>query len=217
MKRLKVANFVLSIFLTLGLLLILAVGAARAVPLNLTLEDFPEITTSSIIVDYDEKKLRLRARGTPEELNNDGSMKTITDGDYNITATIDVLGNATDGSLTIQGTIAALGYASGTLLTGNLTAFGFPDAGGDPLEFLFDVTGGDAASLFGPVVGIKLSDSGFTGSFVSNFKNTGKGKNTLAPHVATPEPASLLLMVTGLGALFGFGLRKRSISRRSIS
>lgn len=161
-----------------------------------------------------KKKLRLRARGTPEELNNDGSMKTIADGDYNITATIDEFGNATDGSLTIQGTIAALGYASGTLLTGDLTDFGFPDAGGDPLEFLFVVTGGDAFDLFGPVVGIILSDSGFTGTF-SDFQNTGNGTNTLAPSRVVPEPGSILLILTGLGVLFG--LRKRSTSRGNFS
>jgi len=217
MKRLKVANFVLSIFVTLGLLLVLTVATVRAIPLDLTLSDSPQIATFSIDVDYKKNKDSFTVDGTPLEFDDDGigAPEIISNGTYSITATIDELGNASGGALVIDGTIASLGFNSGTLLTGNLTAFGFPDAGGDPLEFLFDVTGGDAASLFGPVVGIKLSDSGFTGSFASNFKNTGNGKNTLGPPVATPEPASLLLMVTGLGALFG--LRKRSISRRSIS
>ena len=214
-KRFRVANFLLSFFVTLGLLLGLTVGAARAIPLDLNLSDSPQIATFSINVNYRAKQDRFTADGTPLEFDDDGigAPEIISNGIYNITATIDQLGNASGGSLTIDGTIASLGFNSGTLLTGNLTAFGFPDAGGDPLEFLFDVTGGDAFSLFGPVVGIKLSDSGFTGSFASNFKNNGNGRNEASPPV--PEPGTFLLMLTGLGVLFG--LRKRLRSRGNIS
>lgn len=217
MKRLKVAGFVLSIFLTLGLLLVLTVATVRAIPLDLTLSDSPQIATFSIDVDYKKNKDSFTVDGTPLEFDDDGigAPEIISNGTYSITATIDELGNASGGALVIDGTIASLGFNSGTLLTGNLTAFGFPDAGGDPLEFLFDVTGGDAASLFGPVVGIKLSDSGFTGSFASNFKNNGNGRNVLSYPVVTPEPGSIFLMLTGLGVLFG--LRKRLRSRGNIS
>jgi len=212
----KVLNFIFRIFVTPGLLLVFTAGAAWAIPLDLTLSDSPQIATFSILVDYKQNKDSFTAEGTPLEFDDDGigAPEIISNGTYDITATIDDFGNASGGSLTIGGTIASLGFTSGTLLTGDLTAFGFPDAGGDPLEFLFDVTGGDAAGLFGPNVGIILSDSGFNGTFASNFKNTGNGRNMAAP-VATPEPGSLLLMLTGLGALFG--LRKRSILRRRIS
>ena len=44
-------------------------------------------------------------------------------------------------------------------------------AGGDPLEFVFDVTGGDAAGLFGPGGGVILSDANFGGSFAVDWDN----------------------------------------------
>jgi len=212
----KIMKFIFMIFVTPGLLLVFTAGAARAIPLGLTLSDSPQIATFSIDVDYKKNQDSFTADGNPLEFDNDGIglPEIISNGTYSITATIDELGNASGGGIVIDGTVASLGFNSGTLLTGNLTAFGFPDAGGDPLEFLFDVTGGDAASLFGPVIGVKLTDSGFTGSFASNWKNNGNGKNTLASAVV-PEPGTLLLMLTGLGVLFG--LRKRTTLRRNIS
>jgi len=181
----KVLNYIFRIFVTPSLLLVFTAGAARAVPLNLNLADFPQIATFSIDVDYKKNQDSFTANGNPLEFDNDGIglPEIISNGIYSITATIDESGNASGGGIVIDGTIASLGFNSGTLLTGNLTAFGFPDAGGDPLEFLFDVTGGDAASLFGPVIGVKLTDSGFTGSFASNWKNNGNGKNMVRTHL----------------------------------
>ena len=76
------------------------------------------------------------------ELKDDtiGSNETIVTGVFDLSASIDSSGLFTSGSLNISGTVPTLGFNSGTLLTGNLTAFGFSNFGGDPLEFLFDVT-----------------------------------------------------------------------------
>ncbi len=89
------------------------------------------------------------------------------------------------------------------MLTGNLTAFGF-DGSNDPLEFLFGVTGGSMAGLFGSVGGVILSDTGFPGnSFSSNFSNTGLGlSDTGTPTPPVPEPATLALLLMGIPVIF---------------
>lgn len=102
-----------------------------------------------------------------------------------------------------MGEVPADGFTSGTLLTGTLSAFS--SGTNDPLEFVFDVTGGDAAGLFGPNLGTILSLSGFGGSLTSNFSTSF---TSLADtFFVVPEPSAFLL----LGPVVGFtGLvRKR--------
>lgn len=116
------------------------------------------------------------------------------------------------GTLSIGGTVASLGFNSGTLLTGDLTALGFPDAGGDPLEFLFNITGGDAASLYGATGGVIMSATGFGGSFAADFDNNmgmvGRGMGT-ADAGAVPVPAAVWLFGSGLLGMVWVGRRRR--------
>jgi len=103
----KVLNFIFRIFVTPGLLLLFSAGAARALPLNLTLSDSPQIATFSINVDYKKNQDSFTANGTPLEFDDDGigAPEIISNGTYSITATIDELGNANGGALVIDGTI----------------------------------------------------------------------------------------------------------------
>ena len=191
----------------LPLVAVLTLGAgsqAQAAPLNLTLLDFPDIVSSFIDVGYTAGTDTFTANGFALELDDDGSVpaEAIADGTFDLTANIDDLGALNGGTLTIGGTVASLGFNSGTLLTGNLTAFGFPDLGGDPLEFLFDVTGGDAAGLYGSIGGIILGGTNFTGDFTTDFTGTGSAVADVAP---VPLPAAVWLFGAGLLGLVGLG------------
>lgn len=204
------------------LLLLLSIGSARATPLNLNLLPFPDITTAFISVSYDVGNKGFLATGLPLTLLDETGLFPIAGGSYELDATITNTGILDGGTLTIGGTVFQLGFNSGTLLKGNLLTlaqaqaaefssnFGFGNAASDPFEFLFEATEGDLQSFFdSPPGGIILNlgaggNPAFAGNFQSSFSNGGLGSNDIQP---TPEPGTLLLLLSGIGVLFG--LRKR--------
>ncbi|WP_027706595.1 PEP-CTERM domain protein [Zooshikella ganghwensis] len=195
--------------LLLVLLLLMTCNNAKAVPLNLTLQDTPDINSAFISVGYAADTDTLSANGFALNLDDDGTLEAIAGGTFGLTATIDSTGALSSGGiLSIGGTIASLGFNSGTLLSGSLSAFGFGLAS-DPFEFLFTITGGDAASLYGGIgsnAGVILSlDTGFTGSFENSFRGTGLAVSDVAP---IPVPTTLALISCGLFGLAG-SLRKK--------
>lgn len=181
-------------------------GVAQATPLNLlTLP--PDVFSSLVQVDYDATGDILTADGTAFTFDDDGvgPQVPITAGTFSLTATVDAAGAASGGSLTIGGTIAGLGFNSGTLLTGTLGSFGFPDAGGDPLEFIFNVTGGDAAGLYGATANVVLTGAALPATlFASDFNNDGLGQSD----TAVPEPSAAALALAGALGLVAAGRRR---------
>ena len=198
----------------IGVYMLLFGVTAHAAPLNLILADAPNIFSTNIGVQYNATTESLIALGQASTLDDDGIGSpllidsTCCDLSFNLSATIDDAGIASGGSLTIGGTVSSLGYNTGTLLTGTLSSFGFPVGGGDPLEFVFNVTGGDAAGLFGSQFGVVLTESGLPATlFDSNFNNSRNGQANAASIV--PIPAAVWLFGSGLLGLVGMARRKK--------
>ncbi|ARD44289.1 PEP-CTERM sorting domain-containing protein [Colwellia sp. PAMC 21821] len=201
----------------LGAMLIGMSVSSQASLIGLDLEENPDILSSFLKINYDASTRIFTAIGTADQLFT-GNTFIIEENSFTLTTSISntgVLGD--DGIFTIGGIITSLGFSSNTMLTGNLTMLGFTDnlSGGGPLEFLFDVTGGDAKDLFGSVGGIIMSDTGFDGDWSNDF-GTGMGYTAKADtgvpktSVSVPEPTSMWLLGSGLIGLAGFARRKQN-------
>jgi len=174
---------------------------AQADVLDLDLLDFPDVASSFIDVTYDADADAFAAVGFATSFDDgSGPASPISMGSFNLFATIDDAGVLGGGSIEIGGSVDGFGP---TLLTGDLTDFGFMPGGGQILEFTFNLTGGELAGLYGGVgstIGVILDiDSGtYSGDFGMSFDNlaggvpgTGFGVADVAPVV--PAPATLAL------------------------
>jgi hypothetical protein len=195
----------------------LAPATASATPLNLILQ-LPDVVSGLIDITYNAGTDVLSMSGVSLELDDDGSPPNIgldVLGTFVIDAEIDSSGNLVLSPTNASNTITVTGevgpYTSGTLITGDLTDFGWSGgSSGMVLEFTFDVTGGDLASVGGfgtfdeggVIVG---TGSNTFSSWASSWDNlffgipgTGSGTSDTAP---IPEPSTALLLYGGIAAL----------------
>jgi hypothetical protein len=181
---------------------------ASAAPLNLTTA-LPDVFSDAIYVQYTSVDDQFLAMGFAEELVDQSSTHHPISGaqGFSINATIDDSGTAIVGSLAITGDVNSISAGS-PLLTGDLTAFGFPNSGDEPLEFLFEVTGGSLATAAyfgapgpGSIVGVILSQTG--SNFIDWSHDFDNSANIVGAVSDTfkPEPATLALLVLGAVSL----------------
>lgn len=193
--------------------ILMAGGLAQANSLNLV-QHLPDIYSDYLQVDYVSGTKDFTVAGQAFTFTLAGQQPQSYDivdafnnagGAYNIDAKIDNLGNPISGTLTIDGYIPELlgSHGTGTLLTGTLSRFGYPNAGGDPLEFVFTNTGGDLSGYL-PQANVILDYSGYTGTFHQDFSNYGMAQ----ADTFVPEPITCLSFFGAITALGGY-LRKR--------
>jgi len=179
-----------------------------------TWPNVPNLYSSGLTISYDAGSHLFTASGaTTDYFDPDLNDNFVLDdyggflpGTFSLSATV-----AADGSL-VSGTVT-LACASGvydpnydptpiigpgTLLQGNLTAFGFLGANPDRSQFdvEFNVTGGSLASVYGSEAGTVLytEDYSFGGSFTTSFSNGGEGDADTLMMVPEPEPQLLVIM-----------------------
>ena len=206
--RLSSISVKLRYLLVITAALLLFGGNVRAELLNLTMQESPDIFSGYIDVTYNAASNTFASSGWAltfydgiEQIDFD----EYTEDSFSISVIVDESGVASSGSLTITGEVSGYG-TTGPLLTGNLTDFGFgfwdtlnPDSDAALFEFLFEVSGGEMAELYGGAgasvgvimgcvsVGADVTEELFTADFDNLFGN-GPGWGSAVSDVGTPIP-----------------------------
>ena len=187
-------------------------------------QQFPDLTAGYISVSFSAETGSFSAQGYGLSLATSPSpsdLHTMNFPAYQIFMTLNASGVPSSGSLLVSGpaTISDIGSFGDPLLTGALSQFGFGNAS-QPLEFIFNVTGGALQSPYFPSqIGVLLHDSGFGGgTFGSDFTNDGQGTsdNFFVPSSSAPIPEPSMF-VTSMGLMILSGLaylfRSRFVAR----
>jgi len=217
------------------ILVLCGCGLASATPLNLTFAALPDLFTNQITGIYNVGTSALTIEGLSVSLQTTAAIPSCAStacsisnsaplgfgGNFLINASVNSSGNLIAGTdnLTVTGNIATLGDGT-PLLTANLDQFGYTTgAQAGVYDFVFTITGGSVASVYGgtgQLLDVIVSDggaNGLPGVFTSSFTTTTLGAADIkAP--ATPEPASMLLLLSGGGIL---GLLRKRLRKLSVA
>jgi len=209
MKRTYKTRGIVRALAVVGALSLVA-SASHATLLNLVLPENPDLYIAYVSMNYTASTTLFEAIGqTDTYIDPDNNYNQINDlpATYDLKAYITSAGQLTNGTVTILGDTDYDNIPE-TLLTGNLSlgyegaGFGASTGVNSHFEFLFTITGGDLASVFGGIGAgggiVFFPDGGstFTDSWTSDFHNGGAGYADNAP--AVPEPSTCLLFVLGV-------------------
>ncbi len=200
-----------------GIMLIamLGVGSLQAASLNLV-PGTPNLVLFSGSLQYTGATGALSITGTTMDLDVNGSgFVPVAGGNFSLNAVLDGSGVFQSGTLVATGTTTDPGFPGATLLTANLTDFGFAGSGGAGIfEFTMDLTGGDMAAYgaSGGVIASTFNLSPAAGGnwdsmldFQQNFSATVNA-DAFAP---VPVPAAVWLFGSALLGVIGFGRRQK--------
>jgi len=179
----------------------------------------PDIVSVFGTLSYNTFTDALQITAFPSNINvpgglvtNDGSNTFVLNAVIPMLTLSDLDGKAITGTLDIKGKVPGLGFNTGNLLQGNVTAFRSPSA--SQMEFLFTITGGEAAMLFGGNNDVGIVVIPAITPFYDRFFTTDylagdlKFSTDTASTTIVPEPGSFLLAMFGIVGIAG-GARLR--------
>ena len=172
----------------------------------------PELASGTLAIQYTASSGLFTVSGdTSFYTAPDATGYSVTTNDWSAVGTFDLSANIATNGYLLSGTVTIVGgvrddfdneiYPWGTLLQGNLTAFGYQDlgtGGPDKFDFRFDVTGGALAGVYGSLGGILIDtteESPFAGTFMSDFGNPEQVWETVGNTAMIPEPEPQLLII----------------------